>query len=310
MTTSAAIPVVAVGVCGSDVQRYRNGFAVSSLGHELVGRRPTDGVLVAIRPLSPCRTCAVCRRGWTEQCADDTGIGRRDNGEGGFSGQVRVRADQLYPLPARLSATVATLADPLACLMHALRGTGISDADVLVIGDGPMAAIACVYARRRGARQVTVAVKEADRIERFSDFGDRVVTAGDLLADHYDVVVESVGGASSEPILTAVTAVAPLGQIVALGVYRPDATAELPVRGLLEKESTLRGSKAYRVSDSHDDFATALALLATAPDAFASVITSTSTWSPDDPQPSVFERRHVLKTVYMNEPHATGDARH
>jgi threonine dehydrogenase-like Zn-dependent dehydrogenase len=122
-------------------------------------------------------------------------------------------------------------------------------------------------------------------------------------------VVESVGGTSSEPILTAVTAVAPLGQVVALGVYPPQVTAGLLVRRLLEKESTLRGSKAYRVNNDRDDFATALELLATTPADFASIITATPSWSPDNPQPPVLERRHALKIVYLNQPHATDDAR-
>ena len=84
----------------------------------------------------------------------------------------------------------------------------------------------------------------------------------DLLVTHYDVILEAVGGVSSEPILTAISAVAPLGQVVALGVYRPNLAAVIPVRTLLEEESTLCGSKAYRVNDKRDDCAAALRILA------------------------------------------------
>jgi threonine dehydrogenase-like Zn-dependent dehydrogenase len=105
--------------------------------------------------------------------------------------------------------------------------------------------------------------------------------------------------------LTAVEAVAPLGQVVALGVYSPRATADLPVRKLLEKESRLRGSKAYRVHQDRDDFATALDLLATRATDFASIITSTPTWSPGDPQPPALDRRRPLKTVYLSRHGAT-----
>ncbi|MFD4431529.1 hypothetical protein, partial [Nocardia sp. NPDC058497] len=92
-------------------------------------------------------------------------------------------------------------------------------------------------------------VKERERIERLVRFADEAVLATDVSANSYDVVVEAVGGTSSEPILIAVTAVAPLGQVVALGVYHAQATADLSVRQLLEKETTLRGSKAYRVNE-------------------------------------------------------------
>src|SRR5262249_9777297 len=101
-------------------------------------------------------------------------------------------------------------------------------------------------------------------------------------------------------ILTAILAVAPLGQVVALGVYRPDLTAVIPVRTLLEKESTLRGSKAYRVSAERDDFAAALEHLAICRDAYSPIITRTPPWSPDGTHPRDVERRNcTLKTAYV-----------
>jgi threonine dehydrogenase-like Zn-dependent dehydrogenase len=303
------LDMVAVGVCGSDIHRLRSGFDVRSLGHELVGRRPGDGTLVAIRPLNPCRVCPACRRGWTEQCASDVSIGRLDTGRGGFSGRVRAQPGQLYPLPAHLSITVATLADPLACIIHAFRGMSLDGKNLLIIGDGPMAAIAAVYARQRAAR-VSIALKDDTRTSRVSSFADHVVTVEELLVTHYDVVLEAVGGISSAPILTAILAVAPLGQVVALGVYRPDLAAVIPVRTLLEKESTLRGSKAYRVSAERDDFATALDHLAASRDAYSPIITCTPQWSPDDPQPPELERQNgMLKTIYVRESAGPDEAR-
>lgn len=309
MSSTEVLDVMATGVCGSDIHRLRAGFDVRSLGHELVGRRPTDGTLVAIRPLNPCLACPACRRGWTEQCASDTSIGRLDTGQGGFTGQVRAQPGQLYPLPAGLPITVATLADPLACIVHALHGRSLDGKDLLIIGDGPMAAIAAVYARQRAAK-VSVAVKNDTRASRVSGFADHVVTVEELPVNHYDVVLEAVGGISSAPILTAILAVAPLGQVVALGVYRPDLAAVIPVRTLLEKESTLRGSKAYRASAERDDFATALMQLADYRDAYSPIITCTPPWSPDDPQPPELERRNgMLKTVYVRMPAGPDDTR-
>jgi L-idonate 5-dehydrogenase len=302
------IEIVAVGLCGSDVQRLRAGFDPRSLGHELVGRRPDDRALVAIRPLRPCGVCQWCARGWTEHCPSDTSIGRLDTQQGGFSGRVHASPSQLYPVPTGLAAPIATLADPLACVRHALHNLSLADEEVLIIGDGPMAALAAVHARRRGARHVTMAVKNSGRTERLSAFGDRVVTAEDLKPDHYHVVVESAGGVSSEPILTAVAAVAPLGQVVALGVYPPHLTAGFPVRTLLEKEATLRGSKAYRVNDDRDDFAAALEILARDHNAYAPIVTSTPPWSPDGPRSPLLEHRNPgLKIVYVTEP-APADA--
>lgn len=303
------LDVLAAGVCGSDVQRLRAGFNVRSLGHELVGRRPGDGTLTVIRPLNPCGACPACERGQTEQCAYDTGIGRLDIGQGGFSGQVRAQPGQLYTLPKSLPVTVATLADPLACVLHAFHGMSLDGKDLLIIGDGPMAAIAAVYARQRAAR-VSIAVKDETRASPVSGFAEHVVTVEEPPVAHYDVVLEAVGGISSAPILTAILAVAPLGQVVALGVYRHDLAAVIPVRTLLEKESTLRGSKAYRVSAGRDDFAAALQHLAACRDAYSPIVTRTPPWSPDDPQPPELERRNdTLKTVYVREPAGQDDTR-
>lgn len=306
VNAAGVIEVVAAGVCGSDIKRLRAGFDVRSLGHELVGRGP-NGQLVAVRPLNPCRSCPSCGRGWTEQCPNDTSIGRLDTREGGFSGQVRVAPSQLYPIPEHLPLTVATLADPLACVVHAAGGLRFEGAEVLIIGDGPLATLAAVYARHRTAALVTIAVKDASRAERVSGFADRAATADTLAEAHYDVVIEAVGGISSEPILTAAKAVAPLGQVVALGVYPAHVAADIPVRTLLEKESTLRGSKAYRVNNERDDFAAALDLLAIDPGTYAPVITGTPSWSPHGPQPPVLKRRtDTLKIVYLKEPATAG----
>ena len=103
---------------------------------------------------------------------------------------------------------------------------------------------------------------------------------------------------------------APLGQAAALGVYRHDLAAVIPVRTLLEKEPALRGSRAYRVNDEHDDFATALDLLADRHGSYAPVITCTPSWSPDDPQPPELQRWNgALKTVPVKEPAGSDDAR-
>jgi threonine dehydrogenase-like Zn-dependent dehydrogenase len=115
----------------------------------------------------------------------------------------------------------------------------------------------------------------------------------------YDVVLEAAGGTSSEAILSAVAAVAPLGHVVCLGVYVPRVAAALPVRRVLEKECTLRGSKAYRFGRDRDDFATALSLLAGDPSTFIPVISAVRPWptGPDD-----VSRTSGLKVVFVRSP--------
>jgi threonine dehydrogenase-like Zn-dependent dehydrogenase len=45
------------------------------------------------------------------------------------------------------AVSAATLADPLAYIVHAFHATNLDGMDLPIIGDGPMAAIASVYTR-------------------------------------------------------------------------------------------------------------------------------------------------------------------
>jgi L-iditol 2-dehydrogenase len=148
------VPVVAAGVCGTDRRRLAAGYPLASLGHELVAREPSTGRLVGVRPLAPCGDCHPCAQGWSEHCEADAGLGRRTDGSAAFAGHVQVRPDQAYPLPDGLPILAAVLADPLACLLHAVHDLPLADAQVLVVGDGAMAALACLLAHQRQAARI------------------------------------------------------------------------------------------------------------------------------------------------------------
>lgn len=296
VTQTVELPVVAAGICGTDAQRYRAGFPMRSLGHEVVVES-ADGDLHAVRPLRPCATCLWCRRGASEQCTGDRGMGRDPAAAGGFSGRVQVTEGQLYSLPANVPARLAVLADPLACVLHALRSLVLPGRSALVVGDGPMAALSAIVLRQRGATDTIIAMKSRARVGRLIPFALTAVPENKVASDTYDVVVECVGGDDTGPLRTAVSAVAPLGDIVCLGVYPPRLTSGLPIRVLLEKEATLQGSKAYRATDSDDDFREALALLSQKLTSFAGVVTTILPLADEERMTAELIRRSGLKTV-------------
>jgi threonine dehydrogenase-like Zn-dependent dehydrogenase len=53
VSSAEVLDVMATGVCGSDTHRLRAGFDVRSLGHELVGRWPSDGTAGGDPPAEP-----------------------------------------------------------------------------------------------------------------------------------------------------------------------------------------------------------------------------------------------------------------
>jgi L-iditol 2-dehydrogenase len=157
-----AIDVAACGICGSDLHMLHGSLpAVEAtlpvwLGHEYAGRVGVigDGVeglrvgdLVTAEPSAGCGHCARCRAGRPNLCP-----GRRYDG-GGFAASVVVPAARVHRLPDGVGAVVGALFEPLACAAHGVIEVAQVQAGetVVVIGPGPIGALAALVARARGA---------------------------------------------------------------------------------------------------------------------------------------------------------------
>ena len=119
------------------------------LGHEIAGvvagigtgvdsARWREGTAVAARPFSGCGRCAFCTSGRADHCSQFQLIGLER--PGGFAEFVTVRADELFQLPASLTADEQPLVEPLAIVRHAFRRGDVTPLDrVAVLGAGPSA---------------------------------------------------------------------------------------------------------------------------------------------------------------------------
>src|SRR5512145_2754858 len=119
------VRVRAAGICGSDLHMVTGGFLGEVvLGHEVAGVTD-DGTPVAIEPVSPCGSCAPCRRGDYNLCEQGPriihGVGR----DGGMAQEMRVPARALVRLPAGVALADAALVEPLAVVVHGLRRAGL-----------------------------------------------------------------------------------------------------------------------------------------------------------------------------------------
>ncbi|MGE5483602.1 MAG: alcohol dehydrogenase catalytic domain-containing protein [Ignavibacteriales bacterium] len=140
----------ACGVCVADTMEwYLTPRAPLTLGHEAtgvishVGRGVVglkEGDRVFVHHHVPCLTCDHCRRGNFTMCATF----RKTRLEpGGFSehflaSPAHVTRDTLV-LPKDLSFEAATLIEPLACVLHAIRKAEVRPEDsVALIGAGVM----------------------------------------------------------------------------------------------------------------------------------------------------------------------------
>jgi L-iditol 2-dehydrogenase len=156
------------GVCGSDIPRtfvkgtyqfpticgHEFAGTVESCGAEVTDYRPGDRVVVF--PLLWCGRCTACERGSYVQCADYDYYGSRR--DGGFAEYVAVPPRNLLRVPEGVSMEAASMTEPAAVALHALKraGGGFLGATVAIFGAGPIGLMTAQWARMMGAAQILV----------------------------------------------------------------------------------------------------------------------------------------------------------
>ena len=165
------VRVMACGICGSDVAEwFRVPKAPRILGHEISGvvaESRTGGYApgdrVVVRNQVPCGRCHACRYGHPAVCEDQAEIE-----PGGMAEYVRVPAEVvaagLTPLPAHLPYPAGTLAEPVACVLHAQELAGIAAYQTVVVyGCGAFGLLHVQVARGAGVRRVVAVDRVAWR---------------------------------------------------------------------------------------------------------------------------------------------------
>lgn len=172
------------GICGTDVSEYLHGPGLFPLdrrhpasghqgpmimGHEFVGEVVEVGWgaerLAGLRLASgagvSCGTCAWCRVGRTNLCADYWTLGL--SADGGLAEYVAVPASTCAPIPDGCADDWAGLAQPLAVGLHAARRSGAGAGDtVVLVGAGAIGSfILCGLAARPVDRIVALDVDDA-----------------------------------------------------------------------------------------------------------------------------------------------------
>jgi L-iditol 2-dehydrogenase len=142
--------VRAVGLCGTDVKAFLRGHPFFRppcvLGHELVGlvdevgaavRSVVEGDRVVCAPYVECGACPTCRKGLGELCERKVGVA------GALQEYLIVPSEILgrgtFRISDEVTDDVATLTEPLACVINGIERAGVREGDsVLVVGGGPM----------------------------------------------------------------------------------------------------------------------------------------------------------------------------
>ena len=233
----------AATICTSDLHDlHHNPFDIALpviLGHEGAGTVAGVGAdvqgfavgdRVAAHPVHPCLTCATCTSGMGHLCPEMSHFGL--NMQGTFAEYFVARADRVRQLPDDVSFEVAALTEPVCVCLEAVRQTGISSGQrLLIIGDGPfgviMARLAAtitpnvVIAGHHPSRLAFAHPLPTVNTRPAADPRQAILDASD--GERYDAVILAVG--SKTALSMALDLLRPKGRLV---IFAP-MTGETPV---------------------------------------------------------------------------------
>jgi threonine dehydrogenase-like Zn-dependent dehydrogenase len=228
------IEVEACGICGTDLQILNTppGHPATPgtiLGHEFVGRiveaAPGAGVAAGARVVidadPKCGVCDPCRAGRPASCLNVTALGIfRD---GALASHVIAPAGAAYPIADAVPAPVASLVEPLACVVNGTRRAAARPGEsVLIHGGGAIGCLFLAVFRASGCTPIVVVEPVAARAEVARAMGaDAAVTPDELpaamerwLPHGADVVVDAVG----DRLAASIDAAAMGGRVVLFGM--------------------------------------------------------------------------------------------
>jgi glutathione-independent formaldehyde dehydrogenase len=214
----AIIKITTANICGSDLHPYEGRADMDAgmvLGHENMGvvaevgdgvHRVKVGDRVSVPFNLACGTCRNCNDGWTSACLRANPSGNPGAGYGypkmgpfwgGQAEFLRVPyADfNLLELPAGTEheSDFTMLSDIFPTGYHGTELAGVSPGKtVAIFGAGPVGLMAAHSALLRGAAQVFVVDKEADRLNLANKLGATSINFADT--DPAAVIMDATGG--------------------------------------------------------------------------------------------------------------------
>lgn len=181
------IKVLYTALCGTDVNALRNPPAFNlvegvTIGHECcgvveaIGDEVTNckvGDHVVVHPNIWCGKCEACRTGHTNLCENPKHIG--DRVDGAMTDYFCIEERMVYVIDKKVPAHIASLAEPLACVLNGTTTFRAHPGDeVVVCGAGPIGLIFTMLYKAMGAH-VIVSEPQEKRQKAALDCGADVI---------------------------------------------------------------------------------------------------------------------------------------
>ncbi|UCE52966.1 MAG: alcohol dehydrogenase catalytic domain-containing protein [Desulfobacterales bacterium] len=256
------IKTKSVGVCGSDLEIYKGGFAHSVppliLGHEACGvvEEVTEGVeniqvgeRVAVDPGIFCGKCEFCRKGSYWQCDHRDILGMQKH-NGAYAEYFVMPHLSCYSIPADMDWDEAALIDILADPLHAMNMMPLQIGEtVAVFGPGPGGICFVQLAKTAGAAMVILIGTREERLALGRKLGADItinINKKDVIDEimrithqrGVDVGIEASGSTQALPNTLSVTR--KQGRVMVFGIYSENAS--LDMQDMHRRELTIFGS--------------------------------------------------------------------
>lgn len=286
------VRVDAVGICGSDLHSYADGFIGDTpcqypmvLGHEPAGTVVATGSGVtgwspgdraALEPAIYCYHCEFCRSGHHNVC-EHIQFMSNPGLPGFFREFANLPAHNLLRIPHTLPFELATVVEPLAVALHSMKFAAVQPGEtVAVFGAGPIGLLTIACLKAAGAGRIFAVEPVAHRRELALHMGADAAldaAAGDAAAEiHNDTRKRGVDcaidcAAIGDTINQAIRAVRNAGRVVLTGIHSA-AMVEFEVSPMRRKELAI-----FNVRRSNHESEAALEMLVQRPAFFAPLVT-------------------------------------
>jgi L-iditol 2-dehydrogenase len=261
--TDVLLRIGAVGVCGSDIHYYTTGRIGCqvveypfTVGHECagtvveVGSEVTDvrvGDRVAIEPAIPCGVCDQCRAGRSNTCRQNRFLGCPGQAAGSLSEYLVLPQQNCIPLADVIGLAEATISEPLAIGIYAVRQSGLQPgARIGILGLGPIGRTVLLPALHEGCDAAYGTDKIDQRCAAAGRAGatwvgnplrqDVVAAIAEREPRGLDIVFECCG--QQEAIDQAITLLRPGGTLMMIGIPEVD-TIRFDPEMMRRKEITI-----------------------------------------------------------------------
>lgn len=262
--TDVLLRVLAVGICGSDLQYYSTGKIGSDvvrypfiIGHECVAsvestgksvKNIDPGDQVVVDPAVTCGTCDQCIQGRPNTCRHLRFLGCPGQMDGCLAEFVVMPESNCYPLGTDVDPQTGILAEPLSIGIYSIELLGSPTASsVAVLGSGPIGLSVGLAAKDAGIGHVYMTDRIDDRVEAAQKAGagwsanpDRVEIVEKILEIEpagLDAVFECCG--DQEAWDQAVELLKPGGKLLIVGIPDKDRIA-LDAHRIRRKEITIQ----------------------------------------------------------------------